>query len=245
VTRATIALAAVLVTLSTAACLERPEEAPANAVSAPVGERTTLHLMTALPLLFPEIMRLDAELPAVTEALEKAFRLVPVDSPSELPEESTLLAIQPRALPADALVDLDEWVRRGGRIVLLADPVLEWKSERPLGDVLRPPMAFADTGLLGHWGLRLDAPEEVGPQLRGKGGAQAVYVSAGTLVASKRECRIEDGGVVARCTIGKGQAIVVADADWIEAEMVANAGGQPEAQFAQLIALVESLAPER
>ena len=54
----------------------------------------------------------------------------------------------PLAQPAEALVDLDRWVRDGGRVLLLADPQLEWPSERPLGDKLRPPPAFADTGLL-------------------------------------------------------------------------------------------------
>ena len=70
---------------------------------------------------------------------------------------------QPQAQPAEALVELDAWVRRGGRVLLLADPALEWPSERPLGDLLRPPAAFADTGLLGHWGLTLTPPEARGP----------------------------------------------------------------------------------
>ena len=84
-----------------------------------------------------------------------------------------LLAAQPRALPAEELVALDAWVRRGGRLLLLADPMLEWPSERPLGDRLRPPALFADTGLLQHWGLRLDAPDERGPRQSGAGGTSS------------------------------------------------------------------------
>ena len=61
------------------------------------------------------------------------------------------------------LVELDQWVRGGGRLLLLADPMLEWPSERPLGDRLRPPPAFADTGLLAHWGLRLERPDSAEP----------------------------------------------------------------------------------
>ena len=47
-------------------------------------------------------------------------------------------------------------MRAGGRLVLLADPVLRFDSERPLGDRFRPPLRYPDTGLLAHWGLRLD-----------------------------------------------------------------------------------------
>ena len=69
----------------------------------------------------------------------------------------------PLAQTAENLVALDAWVRGGGRVLLLADPMLEWPSKRPLGDPLRPPPMFMDTGLLAHWGLRLDAPDERGP----------------------------------------------------------------------------------
>ena len=75
-----------------------------------------------------------------------------------------LLMAHPRAQPAEVLVELDQWVRGGGQLLLLADPRLDWHSERPLGDRLRPPPAFADTGLLGHWGLRLErAAPPTGP----------------------------------------------------------------------------------
>ncbi len=227
-----------------AACRPQAPTAPQNsAASAANEERPTLFLLTSLPLLFPDDMRLDAEAPAVTRALESRFRIDPIDLPSQLPEDATLLAIQPRALPADALVELDDWVRRGGHIVLLADPMLEWPSKRPLGDKLRPPMAFADTGLLTHWGLRLDAPDERGPKRRGEGDDKIVYVSAGTLVAAGQSCRIEGSGAIARCAIGKGKAIVVADADWLHDELVTDGGGQPDRQFRQLAELIESLAP--
>ena len=55
-----------------------------------------------------------------------------------------LLAAQPQALTAERLVALDDWVRAGGRLVLLADPSLRWESSRPLGDRFRPPYAFPD-----------------------------------------------------------------------------------------------------
>ena len=84
-------------------------------------------------------------LAAAVTALEQDYALTAIDLPSQVPPGATLLAIQPRALPAEELVALDNWVRDGGRIVLLADPMLEWPSERPLGDRLRPPTMFASS----------------------------------------------------------------------------------------------------
>ena len=95
---------------------------------------------------------------------ETRYRVVPISvtDPAELAKGRLLLMAQPLAQPAEDLVALDRWVRRGGRVLLLADPMLEWPSKRPLGDPLRPPPMFMDTGLLAHWGLRLDAPDERG-----------------------------------------------------------------------------------
>ena len=53
--------------------------------------------------------------------------------------------VQPQAQPAAVLVELDQWVRGGGHVLLLADPALEWPSERPFGDPLRPPLAYPET----------------------------------------------------------------------------------------------------
>ena len=129
----------------------------------------------------------------------------------------SLRQAHPLAQPAETLVDLDRWVRGGGRVLLLADPRLEWPSERPLGDKLRPPPAFADTGLLAHWGLRLDAPDEAGPRQLQLGSRPIVVWSPGVLSGS---CRIGEAGFVARCRIGKGQATVVADADFLNVDLL-------------------------
>ena len=122
---------------------------------------------------------------------------------------------QPRAQPAEDLVALDQWVRRGGRVLLLADPMLEWPSERPLGDPLRPPPMFADTGLLGHWGLRLDAPDEHGPKPGRLGGYDITTDSPGSLAGG---CDIGRDHLVAHCRVGQGRATIVADADFLDVE---------------------------
>lgn len=162
------------------------------------AERPALAMLTSLPLLFGESFGLDAAgSPALTR-LERRYEVVPiaVADAASLKGHNLLLMAHPRAQPADALVELDRWVRGGGRMLLLADPRLHWPSQRPLGDVLRPPPIFADTGLLRHWGLALS--------------------SAG--LASSGECRIADEGLVARCRVGRGRVTVIADADFLNVE---------------------------
>ena len=142
---------------------------PARTRPTPGGERPTLLLLTSLPLMFGEDFSLERRrLAARSRRCERATKSCRSASPtrSELAKGRLLLMAQPLAQTAENLVALDDWVRGGGRVLLLADPMLEWPSERPLGDPLRPPPMFADTGLLAHWGLRLDAPDERGPAAR-------------------------------------------------------------------------------
>ena len=179
------------------------------------GERPNLLLLTSLPLVFGEQFSLQGGGSPALAALATRYRVVPISvtGTADLARGRLLLMAHPAAQPAEDLVALDDWVRRGGRLLLLADPMLEWPSGRPLGDPLRPPLMFVDTGLLAHWGLRLDAPDERGPALRKLGGYDVESVSPGRLVGG---CEIEADASVARCRIGKGRAIVVADADFLD-----------------------------
>lgn len=179
----------------------------------PEAQRPSLMLLTSLPLIFSEGFTLEGGSKALA-AIETRYRVIPIATTdaASLKQAQLLLLAHPHAQPAEALVHLDRWVREGGRVLLLADPRLEWPSERPLGDKLRPPPAFADTGLLAHWGLRLDAPDEAGPRQLQLGRRPVLAWSPGALSGS---CRISEAGFVARCRIGKGQAIVVADADFL------------------------------
>jgi hypothetical protein len=205
------------------------------------AEKPQLHLLTSLPLLFGEQFGLDQPRPPITAALEQRYRLTAVDVATQLPPGAILLAVQPRALPAEELVALDRWVRDGGRLMLLADPMLEWHSERPLGDLLRPPIMFGDTGLLAHWGLRLDAPDERGPVRARIEGRDLSFASPGALVKQGGSCTLSAPPIVATCAIGKGRATIVADADWLNQELVADGGGDPAMQAGQLIEWIESL----
>ncbi len=182
----------------------------------PPAERPVLLLLTSLPLVFSEGFKLNAGGSPALRALETRYRVVPISvtSPAELQRGRLLLMAHPLAQPAEDLVALDGWVRRGGRLLLLADPLLEWPSERPLGDPLRPPPMFMDTGLLMHWGLTLDAPDERGVSRRKLGGVDIVTNSPGSLDGS---CRIGGDRLVAHCPIGRGAVTIVADADFLDA----------------------------
>jgi len=181
----------------------------------PPGQRPTLLLLTSLPLVFGEQFSLQSGGSPALKALETRYRVVPISvtDPSELGKGRLLLMAHPLAQPAEDLVALDQWVRRGGRVLLLADPMLEWPSSRPIGDALRPPPMFMDTGLLAHWGLRLDAPDERGPKSRKLGGYDVLTVSPGSLFGG---CSISTDQLVAHCRIGKGAATVIADADLLD-----------------------------
>ena len=188
-------------------------EAPAP----PPAAKPTLMLLTSLPLVFGEQFGLEGGGSPALTALETRYAVTPVGvaDGETLEQGKLLLMAHPLAQPAEALVDLDRWVRQGGRLLLLADPLLEWPSERPLGDTLRPPPAFADTGLLKHWGLRLDAPDERGPMSRRLGGYEVLTNSPGSLAG---RCPVSRDGLVAHCRIGKGEATIVADADFLNIE---------------------------
>jgi hypothetical protein len=188
---------------------------PAPPSERAAAKRPALLLLTSLPLLFNEGFSLQGGGSLVLKRLQTRYRIVPISvaDTAELRKGRLLLMAQPPAQTPENLVTLDAWVRSGGRVLLLADPMLEWPSERPLGDPLRPPPMFTDTGLLAHWGLRLDAPDERGPAERALGGFQIVTVSPGRL---EGRCSVNDDALVARCRLGGGQATIVADADLLD-----------------------------
>lgn len=194
-----------------------------NRPEPPPSERPKLLLLTSLPLVFGEQLSIETAGSPALKALQSRYRVVPISvtDPAELAKGRLLLMAHPLAQPAEDLVALDQWVRRGGRVLLLADPMLDWPSERALGDPLRPPPMFMDTGLLGHWGLRLDAPDTRSVQPRKLGGKDILTSSPGSLQGS---CAISADRLVARCRIGKGRATVVADADLLDTDRLGSGG---------------------
>jgi hypothetical protein len=189
----------------------RHRELPAR----PPGQRPTLLLLTSLPLVFGEDFSLDQPPSPALKALQDRYRVVPISvtSPADLAKGRLLLMAHAPAQTPENLVALDQWVRGGGKVALLADPMLEWPSKHPLGDPLRPPPMFMDTGLLAHWGLRLAAPGARGPKRARIGDEEVLTVSPGQLWGS---CAVSADRIVAHCRVGQGQATVIADADFLD-----------------------------
>lgn len=178
-------------------------------------------LFTSLPILWSEADGVAAQLSAPAQphwarpVLEEGRRLVPLDTllaPSALPD---LLIAQPRPLEPAESVALDAWVRGGGHLLLFADPLLTAESRFALGDPRRP----ADTVLLGpilaHWGLALREAAE-GRESAGTPFPVKAPGELSAIAGAPQTCRIEQAGLMAECHIGKGFALIVADAALLE-----------------------------
>jgi hypothetical protein len=229
------AAAVIAVIVAAAVAIAISSREPATLTARSPDKRPTLLLLTSLPLVFPDQFSLKGGGSPALTALDTRYRVVPISvtDQANLAKGRFMLMAHPLAQPAEDLVALDAWVRGGGRLLLLADPLLEWPRSRPLGDPLRPPPMFMDTGLLAHWGLRLDAPDERGPREEKLDGHKILTDSPGRLVGG---CEISGGGLVAHCRIGKGRATIIADADFLDAERL----GRPanlDALLAELGAL--------
>lgn len=186
------------------------------------SDKPTLALLTSLPLLFDEGFSLESSGSPALTALEEHYRVEPIaiaDAES-LEGHALLLMAHAPAQTAEALVDLDSWVRAGGRVLLLADPKLVYESSLPLGDKRRPLRAFPDTGLLGHWGVKLVGPTFDDPPYDPAADVFFATVQRGSFEVTKPACRLEEHslqepGFLAICDLGEGKAHLMADADFI------------------------------
>lgn len=246
--RLRLALLAILFVLMLCAGLaytRRPDDAP----------KTALALVTTLPLQWSEggveaDLAQDAAPHPAFERLNQDYDIAPVDdlitwNPRK---EQLLLLAQPRAFAPAELARLDNWVRSGGRLLILADPALQWGSLYPLGDKRRPLFSSMLSPLFTHWGLELVLPMTgESPHIIRKIGAFNIRsVTLGEWLPtgkSNLRCTIFAGGLLADCLLGKGRAVLVADADlldsafWEGQGMRILTGGD---EFANL-AFVESL----
>jgi ABC-type uncharacterized transport system len=180
--------------------------------------RPTFAVLTSLPLFWGEggfgeaLSGEDPRAPFV-QMLSQNAEVRPIDSinGTTLESDETLIIAQPRRLAPEELVAIDRWLRAGGSAVVFADPLLNWPSRYPLGDARRaPPITLLDP-LFAHWGLTLDGGSDGRQEERMLGKTLIATMGAGRWTG--KACEIEPDGLVARCAIGKGQAILVADAD--------------------------------
>lgn len=219
-----------------------------------------LGLMTTLPLVWSEggieaDMAKDATPHPAFTRLSVHYDITPIDDLeawASRPKHMLLLA-QPRAFAPSELVRLDNWVRQGGLVLILADPALQWGSLYPLGDKRRPLFTSMLSPLLNYWGVELVLPlEDEGPaSLRKIGVFNIRTVTPGEWLpkqsTAKNRCAILAKGLLADCRIGKGRAILVADADFLDAAfwegrgMRILTGGDEFANMALLQALLTAL----
>lgn len=207
--------------------------AAAWAFTAASSPKSELGLFTTLPIYWAETLDItealdsDKEPHWVRSALEEEYRLLPLDTLAggeALGSMDYLLLAQPRALSPEENVALDDWVRGGGRVLLFADPFLTEESRFHIGDRRRPQDVVLLSPILRRWGLELqfDAEQPDGEHAVPFEGADLPVNLAGTLVqvqsSAPSDCSILAQGLVARCSIGAGEATIVADAALLDQE---------------------------
>lgn len=190
-------------------------------MSPPPARRVSAGVMTALPLFWAEGRSSEALL---ENARDEAFvgastlDLRPVDrlDAETLAPVKRLLLAQPRLLAPTEMVALDAWVRAGGRAVILADPLLLWPSDLPLGYALRPPLTSLLDPLLAHWGLELTPADKGTRRLLLPGGQALIVAGASQFSSRTSQCKLLERGLMAVCAIGRGRVRLIADADMVD-----------------------------
>ena len=172
-------------------------------------------VMTSLPIIWGEAGAFEAGggPTAAWLSLQREFVLRPIDflDVGSLAQARLMLLAQPRQLAPRELVALDEWVRAGGRVLILADPALTWPSALPPGDVRRPVVTNMLMPLLSHWRITVGEVEQQG-RVHDLGKRRLLIAGTASLSSRNRQCR-QEAPFLLDCRIGRGRAIVVADSD--------------------------------
>lgn len=250
--------------LTLAGCENAPETPPEQAEQPERPEQVerpakqSLGLMTSLPIYWPlgvgfdELIAEEGAVPIQRELLEKRFEIIPLDTLSPVggiaeggPEADPLArldrlaVIQPRGLaPADN-VALDKWVRGGGRLLLVLDPMLTGEYDLPLGDPQRPVDTALIPPVVKRWGVSVRFDENQAAERRLQIVNTPLKVSlAGQIVldeTGKKNCSLLAEAVIARCLIGDGTVTLFTDAAVFEnterADQTGNSGQQPLPAF--------------
>ena len=194
------------------------------------GRKPVVAVISALPLFWGQAgpaatLAGDDGGFAIFRTLASAARIVPVHviDDAALRGTDVLMLAQPRALAPAELVRIDRWVRDGGRLLVLADPLLHWSGRQQGRGVAPAPVHHLLSPLLDHWGVEI-SPAYDGMRLlqagqglsMGFGAARLGVADSGVIhVTPGGRCASGDNGLVALCAIGRGRAMIVADADWL------------------------------
>lgn len=200
-----------------------------------------LGLFTSLPILWDEQDDLRDVLAApdaphwAKSVLEQRGKVIALNTLADLARFDRLIIAQPRPFSPEENVALDTWVRAGGKLLLFADPMLTQESAFALGDRRRPQDVVLISPILGRWGLELRFDDsQPGVARENAGEAMPVHLPGQFATRPGGEdtrCDIGAEGLIARCRVGKGRVLMVADAALLDA------AGEHEARSARLGAL--------
>lgn len=188
----------------------------------PSVPREPVGLFSSMPILWGEadglsnLLSNDRAAHRIKLALSARGPIMPLDTLEALPSElRQLVIVQPRPLSPVENFKLDGWVRGGGRLLLLADPMLTEPSIYALGDQRRPQDIVLLSPILAQWGLELtfDELQPSGLQRHSIGGVTVPVSLAGAWQTRNANCRIDGAGVLVTCQIGKGRVVALADAE--------------------------------
>lgn len=215
-----------LLVLTQCTAAESPSESP--------EVQPRIQLMTSLPLVWGDdasmeaILSGDSEPAPIYRYWQSRYDIAAVDSLENLAHDDPdiIILAQPRAMDPADLTTLDAWVRLGGTVIILTDPDLVWSSELPLADPRRPLVSGLLSPLLGHWGLELVAAEKnrdavdlrfAGYSFATRGVGKLKPLPGST--ASDVRCKASAADFIMQCSVGLGQASIVADADFLNAAL--------------------------
>lgn len=197
-------------------------------------------LFTSLPILWSEgeelgdLLSKDHQQHWAKTELQALGPVRPLDTLEHLsPDLKRLVIAQPRPLSPAENVALDNWVRGGGQLFLLADPLLTEESRYPLGDQRRPQDVVLLSPILTRWGLELtfDEAQPAGLRVIAAGDTAIPVDLTGAWRTTNPQCRLE-AGVLAVCRIGQGRVLAVADA---EIAAASDADGLRQSALADLL----------
>ena len=193
------------------------------------AERKPLGLFTSLPILWNEasdvagLLKPDIQPHWAKAALQARGDIVALDRLDALASSglTRLVIAQPRPLSPEENVALDNWVKRGGRLLLLADPALTAESAFSIADRRRPQAVVLLSPILARWGLRLEFDDA---QIFGEHSVKVMDVAVPVnlpgrfQLSSGENCRSWADGLAVSCGIAKGRVIALADAAVLDQE---------------------------
>ncbi len=134
-------------------------------------ELPTVGLLSGLPINGPgpQAMMQGINTPPwmVVEQMKQVFQVLPLDlQEREIPEQvSVLLVVHPRGFSKHLIYAIDQFVMRGGRVVMFVDPVAE-VDQQNVGGMMGMMQQLSKTSnpkeLLQSWGVRMVEDKVVG-----------------------------------------------------------------------------------